>query len=258
MSIKHFNAIVSRLATGRAWRGQVQKAVLKVIADEIQGITDELILISKIRFIIEESEILDQVRLNDGLYTLGSTNAMLGAQSALEGKVTIWEWILDLLSVGTVEERLNTIIATLVNVGNISLSALQNTLQDAGFDVYVHCNANESSVLGVTYSESTYFGGTIDSDISLVRYVDGLSSVGYPNKMIHEVCVNYIDAAKDGAKYDGNFTNDPRRWEFTFFIGGSTKLTRANVDAERKSAFRELILRSKPMGMWALLLIDYV
>jgi len=53
MSIKHFNAIVSRLATGRAWRGQVQKAVLKVIADEIQGITDELILISKIRRLLK-------------------------------------------------------------------------------------------------------------------------------------------------------------------------------------------------------------
>ena len=110
----------------------------------------------------------------------------------------------------------------------------------------------------MTNSFNTFYNSTLDSDGSLVRFSGfGDDTVIDPSTLSAELCVNYVDANTDATKYGGNFTSDPRRWAYTFLIGGATKGTTANVDAERKSAFRELILRSKPMGMWALLLINY-
>lgn len=255
MSIKHYNSIISRLPTGRVWRDKIQRVILKVIADKIQGITDELIIISKIRFLLFGEEIDESVQLNDELYTLFSTFAMLGPQTALTGKLTIWEFILDLLGVGTVEDRIKAIISALINAGKISLIALQTALRDSGFDVYVHRNATMHYGSKVTFGETLNFLGEIGSGEE-VRFV---TEVGIIDPDIDaELCVNFIDSDKDESLYRTKLSNDPRRWEYTFFVGGETFLFNANVELTRKAAFRELILKTKPMGMWAVLLIDYI
>ncbi len=257
--IDHFGAIIARLPTGRAWRGRVQRAILKVIADKIKDITDELIVISKIKFLLFGEEIDEQVRLNDELYTLFSSFAMLGPQTVLTGKLTIWEFILDLLGVGTVEDRINAIISALINGGKISLIALETALQDSGFDVYVHRNTSTELVSGgkVTLSDTTNLKGLIGGSGLEVRLVSETGIID-PDIVDTELCVNFIDSDKDESKYRTKLSSDPRRWEYTFFIGGETKMDRANVELSRKAAFRELILKTKPMAMWAVLLIDYV
>lgn len=259
ISINHYSSIIARLPTGRAWRGQIMRAILKVIADKIQGITDELIIISKIKFLLFGEEIDETVRLNDELYTLFSTYAMIGPQTSLTGKLVIWEFILDLLGVGTIEDRIKAIISALINAGKISLIALEKALQDSGYDVYVHRNASVELVSGskVTFNDTINFKGIIGDSGKEVRFVseEGIIDPDIPDT---ELCVNFIDSDKDELKYRTKLSSDPRRWEYTFFIGGEIKLDRANVELSRKAAFRELILETKPMGMWAVLLIDYI
>ncbi len=258
-SISHSNAILARLPTGRAWRGRIQRAIIKVIAEMIQQITDELILITKIKFLLFGGEIDETVRLNDELYTLFSSFAMLGPQTSLTGKLVIWEFILDLLGVGTVEDRIKAIISALINAGKISKSALEIALQDSGFNVYVHRNISTELISGakVTLSTTTILKGIVGGSGLEVRLASETGIID-PDIVDTELCVNFIDSDKDETKYRPNLSLDPRRWEYTFFVGGPVKLTRANVELSRKAAFRELILKTKPLGMWAVLLIDYV
>lgn len=259
MNIEHFKNIVSRLPSGRAWRGKIQRIILKVIADKIATITDELKAMTAIKEILLGFSFDKSVILNDDLYTLGSEFSMLGPQEELEsGNITIWEFILDLEGIGTAEERLNAIIAALTNSGAISPNAVQDVLQDSGFDVYVHRNGG-SDLLGprVTLGANTNLNGLIGAGVQEVRLA-GEADIIDPDIIDTELCVNFIDSAKDESKYRPNFTTDPRRWEFCFFIGGAAFLSRADVPAARKTAFRELILRSKPAGLWAVLLIDYI
>lgn len=258
MSIDHFKPIINRLSTGRAWRGPGQRAILKVIADMIQIISDELIEISKIKLVLGGVVTDETMQLNDDLHTLGSTFAMLGDQTSNSGELSIWEIILDLLGLGTDDERLQAIISALISSGSISLLAVQTSLLEAGFDVYLHANSSTGGTVSpITYGTINVYGGLVGSGPDVLQYA-AQSTVVNPDFSNTEVCVNYVDAVKDESKYRTNFTNDSRRWEYAFFIGGAGWLSRSNVAIARKDEFRELILRLKPAGMWAVLLIDYV
>ena len=257
-SINHYNSLISRLGTGREWRGKVIRKVLEVISEQIQGITDELIIIATVESILFGEDFDVSTLLNDEMYTLGSENAMIGEQTEGEGRLSIWEFILDLLPLGTIEERLNAIIQAIINAGSISLIALQNTLQDNGFGVYVYRNGGDNAPGSIiTLSPTTNHGGIVGLGGPLVRCAGGFPAID-PETVDHELCANYIDVNDDLFYYGSGYTDDPRRWRYGFFIGGENYLERAEVTIDRKAIFRELILKCKPGSMWALLLIDYV
>ncbi|MCJ7802753.1 MAG: NHL repeat-containing protein [Candidatus Marinimicrobia bacterium] len=118
---------------------------------------------------------------------------------------------------------------------------VQGELQKAGFNVYVHENrfGDPPSVLNlgaslygqVKYGQATYgAGGVTGTRIA-----------------------NHIEESKDAAFNFGSTVN----LRATFFIGGKIFPNRANVHIERKSEFRELILRLKPAQTAGSLLIDY-
>ena len=98
-------------------------------------------------------------------------------------------------------------------------------------------------------------GGTIGSLDVRLTYGAQVIDPDIPGSTL---CVNFIDEDKDETKYRANLTSDVQRWEYTFFIGGETKLTFADVEEYRKDIFREIILKTKPCGMWAVLLINYI
>ncbi len=258
IDIKHELNMLSRYATGRDWKGQLQRSLVKMAAEKIKGITDELQAYAIISDLLIGTEIDTTVLLNDELYTVGSTGAMLGNQTETEGgRLSVWEFILDLPGVGTLQERLDAIVSALINSGSISMFALENALQNAGFDVYVHKNTSNILFSGekVTLSMTNNLGGKVGA--LDVRLTYG-SEVVDPDIVNSTLCVNFIDETKDETKYRSNITLDERRWEYAFFIGGETKLSFANVEEYRKDIFREIILKTKPCGMWAVLLINYI
>lgn len=255
--IKHFENLIARLPTGRAWRGKGQRSILKVIADKIKEITDELLIIRNVElFLVRETDDITFTLGND-IHSLGSEGAILGIRTTSDRQLSIWEYILSLLGQGTNEERLEAIVQALTTAGKISKSALEIVLQANGFDVYVHSNDGKitaSDVVTLGYG-STLFGTLEDgTDVRLAIDTDGNSDPDIPGS---ELCVNFIDSTIDESKYRTKLTTDQRRWEYCFFIGGETFPDFAGVYANRKEEFRELILKSKPAGMWAVLLVNY-
>jgi uncharacterized protein YmfQ (DUF2313 family) len=116
-----------------------------------------------------------------------------------------------------------------------SAEYLQDQLQLAGFDVYVF-NAN-----GV---QTTAFYGTFNYG-ELKYGQDGFGGT---------TIANYIDESKDAA-FDFGIDINLRA---TFFIGASVLGNFANVPANRKDEFRELILKIKPAQTAGSLLVNYI
>ncbi len=120
---------------------------------------------------------------------------------------------------------------------------IERQLQAAGFDVYVYENLAGISPLAFS------------SDPSVLEYLqhgdfqhgDQMHGKVYTNKV-----VNKIDPLKD------KFFNEGGSYRASFFIGGPTAGSFANVDINRLSEFRQLILRTKPAQDVAFLFVNFI
>jgi len=144
---------------------------------------------------------------------------------------------------------------------------LQQQLQAAGFNVYVHRNSTDITVgsaiaiaAGIAICGTAICGtaicGSEYSAFSEWFYEEqcgsaicGTAICG--GKYYNNKVVNWIDYVKD------IFFNIGDNNRSTFFIGGQVFGTFTNVDVERREEFRQLILRLKPVHSVAYLLIDY-
>lgn len=127
---------------------------------------------------------------------------------------------------------------------------LERELQAAGFDVYVYENRFASYPDGYETQGPLVVSGGIGG-ISLQH-----GQVQHGQRR-HGVSFGQIIANSIDNEIDLNF-NIGSNLRATFFIGGNPIGTFANVDAERESEFRQLILRVKPVHMVGYLLINYV
>lgn len=128
---------------------------------------------------------------------------------------------------------------------------LQLQLQNAGFDVYIYENRFDDYPDGyitktpVTFaSDSSFFIGHQYGEFQYGEFQYG----GRFTKFV----ANHIDETRD---WEFNIAPDLRS---TFFVGGATAGSFANVDSARKDEFRKLILTIKPVQCVAYLLIDYI
>lgn len=130
---------------------------------------------------------------------------------------------------------------------------LQGQLQAAGFDVYVYENifddgggGTETRTPGVVLDEAAgqaNLGGFNLGELNL-------GSVYADNGVT--LAVNYLEESKDANwGMAANLRN-------TFYIAGATIDTFAEVDAARKTEFRQLILLLKPLHLGAFLFVNYV
>lgn len=127
---------------------------------------------------------------------------------------------------------------------------IQGELQQAGFDVYVYENIFSDGMGG--YTTKTPFEVSGDSSIfttvryGQVQYGQSRYGVVYNNKI-----ANSINEADD-LHFDigGDYTG-------TFFVGGATLGTYANVPLARHDEFRQLLLRLKPTHNVGFLFITY-
>lgn len=130
---------------------------------------------------------------------------------------------------------------------------LQEQLQAAGFDVYVYEN-----IFPYYYPDGNF-------TLTPYQFTGGNTSYFLSNQ--------YGEYEYGDIQYGGRFTNfcanhidEVRDWQFiiapnlrcTFYIGGPTAGSFADVDVNRKDEFRQLILTIKQTQTVAFLLINYI
>jgi uncharacterized protein YmfQ (DUF2313 family) len=127
---------------------------------------------------------------------------------------------------------------------------LQKQLQDAGFNVFVYENRFPDYPSGyVTKTPEELYAGSFITSINHGQFNHGQFNHG---GVYNNLIVNHIDESLDfGFSIGDNLRS-------TFFIGGATIGTYADVDVNRKNEFRQLILRVKPAQMVGFLFINYV
>lgn len=131
---------------------------------------------------------------------------------------------------------------------------IESQLRAAGFDVYVYENRflagspatrvtkTPGEVLGITTSLSIYG----DFEYNEAAYGESWADDGI------SIIANHLEESEDlYFDFGANLRS-------TFFIAGATISTFANVSADRKTEFRELILRLKPAQTAGFLFINYV
>lgn len=128
---------------------------------------------------------------------------------------------------------------------------LEGQLRAAGFDVYVHENRFDDGMGGwETRTPEEVTGGPAPIVVqhgNPPQHGDVQSGSGTWN-----LIANNLDETLDSSfNVGGNFRS-------TFFIGGPYAGEFADVDANRKLEFRQLVLRIKPVQTIAYLFINYI
>lgn len=134
---------------------------------------------------------------------------------------------------------------------------LQRELRAAGFDVYVYENRFFVDGVWVTKSPTDYSPSYPSTNIieHSTQYQHGYHFHGefpFATSTFNFKVVNSIDANIDAVFDEGDNLRS------TFFIGGATEGSFADVEAAREQEFRQLILRIKPVQTVGFLLINYV
>ena len=208
--------------------------------------------------------------LNSILFQILPDNANFTADDA-----TRWEQRLGMIngSLLSLADRKAAILRKINHPGDIparqSHDYLQDQLQAAGFDVYVHENTNNQTIEDVLSlngnvqqfgqaqfgdfqfgNVSSYYSNLFDSiqfgDSSFVTFQWGNPSY-YNNKV-----VNHIPQSLD------IYFNIGSNLTSTFFIGGAVLGDFVNVDVARRDEFRQLILKIKPVQTVGYLLVNYI
>lgn len=164
-----------------------------------------------------------------------------------EEDASVWERRLAIIASSSTPlvDRKAAIGRKYAHPGNIAArqhqAYLEGQLQRAGFNVFVHENLTGQSPDSLVSADALTFG---DEDAFFgAETVLGGSTV--------QQVVNSLDSVIDNSFLPGS---DLRN---SFFIGGQTLGTTANVPAVRETEFRQLILTLKPAQMVAFLFINY-
>jgi len=151
-------------------------------------------------------------------------------------------------------------------VENQSPSMIQKALQDNGFDVYVHewwVPGTEPAV-GVQACATPRDPTAISGLVMLVNKIVTIKKIfnaqlGNPSAQLgHPKATlgNYSGMSQTAKVYP--VPTDSAEWPYIFYVGDSSFGTFADVPAERKEEFEELLLKISPAQQWIGLLINYV
>lgn len=204
-------------------------------------------------------------------------------------ELTAWEEQFGLPNTLTVEqERRDRLEGTWQALGGQDPRYIQDTLQAAGFDVYVHewwelpvvgspvarnpltylNNGTGAPSLGMVDGAADAQDGDADSQDGFLVSPAGFTLV---NKLFEVRFVgDGVEAMQDGnaAAQDGSITDsfvpkqyivpsDPTKWPYFLYIGGATFPDHAPVPTSRKNEFETLCLKICPTQQWLGMLITY-
>lgn len=168
-----------------------------------------------------------------------------------------WEHQFGLLTASTEADRRANIDAAWKARGGQSPRYLQDVVQAAGFDVYIH----EWWSSGPPYVARDPRNYTNVPTLGTVQCGEPLALCGEPDAL----CNNFL-ANEPDYLVNSNLTpfappivpSDPDTWPFFLYWADSTFPNRAQVPAERRREFERLILKLCPAQNWLVTLIDYV
>lgn len=168
----------------------------------------------------------------------------------------------------TEQERRDRLEATWQATGGQSPRYIQDTLQDAGFDVYVHdwwVPGSEPAVnvkQCVTPRDPTALlippnyplvNKIFESRrITIVQAGEAIAQAGEPLALAG----NFLSYTEQRKIYE--VPTDPDKWPYFMYIGGEVFGTFANVDTNRYSEFEDLCLKICPCQLWIGLFITEV
>lgn len=189
--------------------------------------------------------------INDAVSTVDS--AIPDNEFFTEKDAELWEYRLGMFMNPKIslEKRRQAIKRKMAYPSNIKARQhplfIQNQLQLAGFDVYIHENKfwedgelthkSPDELVDISFT-ATQHGGDVQHGGGVQHGSSGF-----------EVIANRIQDEEYGA-------GENHLWA-TFFIGGETLGTMADVPDNRKNEFRELVLKLKPAHTAAFLFINY-
>lgn len=213
-------------------------------------------------------------------------------------ELTKWEGEFGLLDTLTDEqERRDRLAAAWKALGGQSPRYIQDTLQSAGFDVYVHewwvpgtepdvdvsgpaTARNPFTYLNDGTVVVQYFSSDGNADMQdgdLVVGMDGVTSQPTGYALVNKIYIPDVSIGGDGAAImidggldamDGKILTiynlkeylipvDVTKYPYFLYIGGITFPNHANVDASRKNEFETLCLKICPNQQWLGILVDY-
>lgn len=198
-----------------------------------------------------------------------------------EDDATDWERRLGLITnpLTYLEDRKDAILRKLAfpgaNPAKSHWGYLESQLQDAGFDVYVYEN-----LFPIYYPDGYESKAPLDilADVATGRFgMNNMGQINMGNKVSYYG--QYLVLAQLGRFQMGNINlnqyvwsnkivnfieeendlkfNTTTNYASTFFIGGSTLGSFANVPSSRKNEFRQLILKIKQVQSAGFLFINY-
>ena len=175
-----------------------------------------------------------------------------------------WETQFALRDTGlTEQERRDRLAATWQAVGGQDPRYIQDTLQAAGFDVYVHewwvpgtepaidspaAATPRNPALVLSDGTPVYLN---ECDEALAQCGEALAQCGERNDPIGYPLVN-----KDGTVY--LITADPAEYPYYLYIGGAVFGESATVDSKRRDEFEDLCLKICPAQQWLGIIVEYL
>lgn len=205
-------------------------------------------------------------------------------------EISKWEKQFGLLNTLTDEQaRRDRLEATWQALGGQSPRYIQDTLQAAGFDVYIHewweVPRTEPPVVRNPFDVLNSGGpiqylmsdGTEEANDGGDDAQDGASVDPTGYVLVNKLLIPKLDAVSDGdvrmndgseEAQDGSevvgyeqiepvIPVDPTKWPYFLYIGGQTFPDHAIVSASRRNEFETLVLKICPTQQWLGMLIDY-
>jgi len=181
----------------------------------------------------------------------------------------------------TTQERRDRLDATWKALGGQSPSYIQNSIQAAGFGVYVHEWWSPLNGFFAQCGEPLTAAGepsAVCSDViaNAARnpfdvLTDGTISFGYFLNSGGSVAISggsqAISGAANGAsggllvnkpaKIAYEIPTDPNQWRYILYLGGETYGARATIDLARKDEFEALCLKLCPAQQWIGLIVEF-
>lgn len=241
-----------RFPTGRAWKGENMLSICKALGIESRR---------------QQLELKDTASINNMLYG---------------DNLERWEQCLGLLGEGTTAEREQAVSRKLSDIGGLKASDVERELQAAGFNLYVYENRFDPGTIDYTKFPSTfgsaYFGSDYFSEtrryLSINPYffkdASPLPGQTFGSAFFGSKTFGYSGAGTGAELFArGSYEDDlllwsslltapMERYQYSFFIAGASWGDIADVDSDRRTELRRLIMEIKPMGMWAFGFINYI
>jgi hypothetical protein len=154
----------------------------------------------------------------------------------------------------TLAQRMDALFQCISTTGNPAkqhYQYIEAELQKAGFDVYIYENIFSDGMGGYT-TKTPYEVSGDPSILSAVQYGDGQ----YGDNQYGQIYINKLaNSINEKDDYSFNLDDD---LSATFFVGGPTLGTYADVSLSRHDEFRQLLLTLKPASTVGFLFINYV